>query len=228
METKKNSKVNLENYRGMFFLVGLLFALMIVFVTINQTKADVNGESWDKTADANIDEELVMPINTYRPEPPPPPKTIIDQSVIEIVDDGVVITDLFDIPDPNEVNEFLPYDYFDGVIDPIETDVAPVVWTEQMPEPPGGEAALKVFVAKNIEYPQLAIDNDIQGTVYVRFVVNEKGKVQHPELVKGVDPLLDDEALRVIKLLPDFKPGMDSDGRAVSVWFSMPIVFQLR
>jgi protein TonB len=90
----------------------------------------------------------------------------------------------------------------------------------------GGEAGLRQFIAEHIEYPELAQENDIQGTVYIRFVVTKTGTIGDVQVVRGVDPLLDEEAVRVVKSLPKFKPGMQG-GRPVPVWFSVPIVFQL-
>ena len=98
METKKNSKVNLEKFRVMFFLSGLIFALAIVFATFNQSKADVNISILDKNIDVVVDEELVM-ITKPKPITPPPPKTHIDMSIIEVAANDVDLKDfLFDIP----------------------------------------------------------------------------------------------------------------------------------
>ena len=95
-----------------------------------------------------------------------------------------------------------------------------------MPEFPGGEPALLAYVANKIVYPSMAIENETQGTVTVSFVVSKTGKVEQIKILRGVDPLLNAEAIRVIGTLPDFSPGMQS-GRPVSVRMNMPIVFKL-
>ncbi len=98
--------------------------------------------------------------------------------------------------------------------------------TEKNPEFPGGLLALRRYIYDHLMYPAVARENDIQSTVYLRFVVMWDGKIGKIELQRGVDPLLDNEAIRVIKSLPRFKPGRQG-GRPVSVWVSLPIVFRL-
>ncbi|MBN2890310.1 MAG: TonB family protein [Bacteroidales bacterium] len=120
------------------------------------------------------------------------------------------------------------YYYIDGKLedDNNKSDEEAQVWAEQMPAFPGGEAALKVFIAENIIFPESDYLNNLHGTVFVRFVVGKTGKVGDILVTRGVDPLFDAEAVRVVKLLPDFIPGVQG-GKPVNVWFSMPINFQL-
>lgn len=79
---------------------------------------------------------------------------------------------------------------------------------EVMPEYPGGDMELIRFLNRNVHYPQYEMDNDIQGKVMTRFVVMEDGSVDSVTVVRGVSPGLDAEAVRVVRLLPKFKPGM--------------------
>lgn len=97
-----------------------------------------------------------------------------------------------------------------------------------MPQFPGGNAALMRFIAINLRYPQTAQDNNIQGKVVVQFVVTKTGQVGPVNVVRGVDPALDAEAVRVCKLLPDFNPGRNSAGEPVNVWYTLPINFRLQ
>jgi TonB family protein len=108
---------------------------------------------------------------------------------------------------------------------PTDDDVFVIV--EDMPEFPGGEKAFKQFVADNVNYPVQASDKGIQGRVYVQFVVNENGMVENPKVVRGVDPLLDEEAIRVISSMPAWKPGKQK-GKAVKVSYTAPINFKLQ
>ena len=108
-----------------------------------------------------------------------------------------------------------------------ECEVLIFSYVERMPEFAGGVNSLRAYIAKNIKYPEIARENEIQGTVYVRFVVKKNGEIGEVQIVKGVDPLLDNEAIRVIKSLPKFKPGMQ-DGIRVEVWYSIPIKFVLK
>jgi TonB family protein len=97
---------------------------------------------------------------------------------------------------------------------------------EQMPEYPGGTNALLQYIADNIHYPQTAKENNIQGKVFVNFIVDETGQVTNVRVVKTVETLLDAEAVRVIKSLPLWKPGMQK-GKTVRVQFTIPINFAL-
>ena len=98
---------------------------------------------------------------------------------------------------------------------------------EQMPQFPGGEAALMKFLASHINYPPMAAENNVQGKVIVQFVVDKTGKVGEVKVVRNVDKDLDNEAIRVCKALPKFTPGRQN-GRPVSVWYTLPIQFKLQ
>jgi TonB family protein len=96
---------------------------------------------------------------------------------------------------------------------------------EVMPQFPGGDRELLNFVRSNLRYPLAALQNNIRGRVITRFVVNELGKVETPEILKSIDPSLDKEALRVVSSLPDFTPG-ELKGKKVAVWYTLPINFR--
>ena len=96
-----------------------------------------------------------------------------------------------------------------------------------MPVYPGGDEARNRFLAEHITYPFEAIKNGIQGTVYLSFVVDSDGSLTDVKLLKGVSPVIDNEALRVVQLMPKWKPGL-ADGKPVRVLFNMPVYFKLR
>ena len=98
---------------------------------------------------------------------------------------------------------------------------------EQMPQFPGGEAALMKYVQSHINYPPMAAENNVQGRVVVQFVVDKTGKVGEVKVVRSVDKDLDKEAVRVCKSLPKFTPGRQN-GQAVSVWYTLPVTFKLQ
>ena len=98
---------------------------------------------------------------------------------------------------------------------------------EEMPEFEGGDLALKKFIVENVKYPEQAKINGIQGRVFIQFVVNQKGEIEQVKVVRGVDAALDAEAIRVISLLPKWKPGKQS-GKPVRVSFTVPINFELK
>ncbi|HPJ79271.1 MAG TPA: energy transducer TonB [Prolixibacteraceae bacterium] len=101
------------------------------------------------------------------------------------------------------------------------------IQVEEMPEFPGGEAALRDFLVKNITYPEQARKDTIQGKVYVTFVVDATGKVVEPKVIRGVHPLLDQEALRVTERMPAWKPGKQK-GVPVRVSYTLPVMFSLK
>jgi TonB family protein len=98
---------------------------------------------------------------------------------------------------------------------------------EEMPEFPGGEQALRQFIANSVAYPEMAKKNGVQGKVYVTFTVAKDGSVQNATIARGVDPSLDTEALRVVKNLPKWKPGKQK-GEVVNVNYTVPINFKLQ
>lgn len=105
------------------------------------------------------------------------------------------------------------------------TDVYDIV--DEMPEFPGGDKALSMFLINNTNYPDEAVQNKLEGRVYIKFIIDKEGKVTKPEIVRSSGhPILDEEALRVISVLPDWTPG-SLNGEAVNVNFTVPINFQL-
>ena len=122
----------------------------------------------------------------------------------------------------------------------------PYVFVKEMSSFPGGTEALLRYISENIVYPEDALANQIQGTVFLRFVVGSTGEVSRIEVTRSADPLLDDEAVRVVSTLPRWKPGKQDgnpasrmearqagwnpgkqDGNPVPVWFSLPVTFRL-
>ncbi|MDF1559297.1 MAG: energy transducer TonB [Bacteroidales bacterium] len=171
------------------------------------------------------------------PPPPPPPPPEEQQTVVKYVAPVVV-----DTIKPEEATQFMTAD--DVVETVVDADVVEVieqvqeeiqeeapqevfVVVEEMPSFPGGDVELFKFIYDNIKYPELAKENNIQGKVILRFCVTYKGTVDQVSIVRGVDPSLDNEAIRVIKMLPLWKPGKQG-GKPVNVWYSVPINFQLK
>ncbi len=110
---------------------------------------------------------------------------------------------------------------------PKETVVQVFRSVEQMPQFPGGEAALMKYLQSHINYPPMAVENGVQGRVVVQFVVDKTGKVGEVVVVRNVDKDLDKEAVRVCKSLPKFTPGRQN-GQAVAVWYTLPVTFKLQ
>jgi len=108
-----------------------------------------------------------------------------------------------------------------------EAEAEPFVVVEEMPMFPGGEVALLQYIGEHTQYPEVAKENNVQGKVIVRFCVTSKGGVDKVSILKGVDPELDKEAIRVVQTLPAFKPGKQG-GKPVPVWYMVPINFTLK
>ena len=96
-----------------------------------------------------------------------------------------------------------------------------------MPEFPGGQKALLAFLGNNVRYPVIAQENGVQGKVYVAFIIDEKGRVTNPTILRGEDESLNREALRVVASMPNWKPGRQHD-KPVKVRYNVPISFQLQ
>lgn len=228
MEVKKLPKADLENKRNIFLLLGLVIALGLILAAFEYKTSPRKADSLGQVQMQEIEEEIIPITREQQVQPPPPPPPAVVE-VLNIVDDEVEIEDELQIED-TEVTE-------DMII-----DVAPVVQTkkeveeedtqvffivEDMPEFPGGELALRQFIANSIKYPVIAQENGIQGRVYVTFVVDADGSVSDPRIARGVDPSLDKEALRVVSMLPKWKPGQQR-GKPVRVSYTVPINFQLQ
>ena len=109
----------------------------------------------------------------------------------------------------------------------IQEEAKPYVAVEQMPEYPGGTTELLKYISEHLKYPVLAAEQGIQGSVTIRFVVSPTGEVTDVEILRKLDPSCDKEAIRVIKSLPKWMPGKQN-GRAVPVYFTVPVRFKLQ
>lgn len=230
MELKKSPKADLENKKSIFVQIGLVLSLAICLYGFESTsKVEQVGDLGSMEGQA-VEEEII-PItrqDEIKPPPPPPPPKVVDMLVI--VDDNTDIKDELEIED-SEVDDKTA---ITAVMQVTSTKAeekeedAPVFFiVEEMPEFPGGEAALRAFIAQSVKYPVIAQENGIQGKVYVNFVVGKDGSISQAKIARGVDPSLDKEALRVVNSLPKWKPGKQG-GKPVKVSYTVPINFQLQ
>ena len=229
MEQKKTERADLENKRGYLLEIGLVVTLLIMWGVFEWSSTVERAEDFGPL-EVVADEEELAPVTRQEelqlPPPPPPQQTVAD--IIEIVDDKVEVNDDFMSTEADE-NTTVEIQEVVDVAQEEEVVEEPQVFfiVEDMPEFPGGELALRKYIAENVRYPEMAKENDIQGTVYVRFVVDTDGSVKNVEVIRGVDQLLDKEAIRVVQSLPKWKPGKQR-GKAVKVSHSVPIKFQLQ
>jgi protein TonB len=225
MEIKKSPNADLESHKAIYVLVGLALALSSMLYAFEYTSVAEKIEEFS-TESVAVEEEII-PItrqDEIKPPPPPPPQQQQISDVLEIVEDDVEIEDEFEVIDVEATEN----QSIQVVEVEVEEEEAPIFFiVEQMPEFPGGELELRKYIAENVNYPAVARENNIQGRVYVRFVVTTNGSVDQVSVARGVDPLLDAEAIRVVKGLPKWTPGKQR-GQAVNVWYTVPINFQLQ
>jgi len=228
MEPKKSPKADLENKRSLLLLIGLVVSLGVILVAFEWTTKPSAASSLGEIQTQEVEEEII-PITRQeevKPPPPPPPPKVVE--VLNIVDNEVELDEELNIESTEADDETF-------------IDVTPIIQTEaeeeeeakvffiveEMPEFPGGELALRKYIANAIKYPVIAQENGIQGKVYVTFVVDRDGSISNARVARGVDPSLDKEALRVVKDLPKWKPGKQR-GKPVRVSYTVPINFVLQ
>ena len=230
MEVKKTPKADLENKKSTWLLVGYVIVLAFMFVAFEWTKRDVKIDMSQAVTDLVFEEEIEIPI-TEQPEmatPPPPPEAPAIAETLTIVEDDAEVEETV-IASTEDTGQAVEIKYVPVEVEeeePEEQTIFEVV--EQMPEfPNGGMAGLMQFLSKNIKYPTIAQENGTQGRVTVQFVVNKDGSIVDAKVLRGVDPYLDKEALRVIGTMPKWKPGMQR-GKPVRVKYTVPVMFRLQ
>lgn len=227
MEVKKTDKANLEKNRSLFLQIGYVIVLGIVLLAFEWgTKPAAIGSLGD-IGDMDLDEEII-PITRQQNEPPPPPPPPQTTEVINIVDDNVDIEDelILDDTDTDQDDAIDIVEFDEGEEEVDEQQIFFVV--EDMPTFQGqNKDAFRIYIQQNLKYPIIAQENGISGKVFVQFDINAKGNIANIIVVRGVDPSLDKEAVRVVKSSPKWKPGKQR-GRPVNVRFTFPIVFQLQ
>lgn len=221
MEARKNPEADLERRKMSFTFLGLLVAVSLTLVAFEWTTFE-KRQSEMATLDLDLLEEEVIPPSATPPPPPPPPPA--PTTVLEIVEDDEEIEEV-DMED-TEVEENTVVEVFEQ---PEEVVVEEQIFTivEEMPEFPGGESELFKYLGKSIKYPQMAQDAGISGVVYVTFEVGKDGKVKDVKVLRGIGGGCDEEAIRVVKAMPTWKPGKQR-GKAVRVQYNLPIRFTLR
>lgn len=226
MEIKKSKKADLERKRAMFFQIGLIVTLGVIFVAFewSTTKVDVGDQFW---VEEEVFEEEAPPITRQEelvPPPPPPPPVASD--ILQIVDNDVELDEELEIID-TESDEDVAIDFSDLEPEDDSGDPLPFFVLEHKPEFPGGDKALLKFIANNVRYPVICQENGVQGMVSISFVINEQGKVTNVQSVRAPDANLEREAIRVVASMPDWKPGKQR-GRPVKVSYSVPVRFILQ
>ena len=223
MEIKKTPKAYLEKLRTIFLEVGLVVSLLLILFAFEWTSSKGSAVNLGQLSNAETEEEIIPITRQEEVKPPPPPPPPQVSEVLNIVEDDVEIEEELEIEE-SESDEETEVEIIEVAEEEEEAEIFHIV--EDMPVFPGGDVELRKYIATKVVYPQIARETGIEGKVYVSFVVNKKGIVTKVTLVRGVDPLLDKEALKVIKGLPKWSPGKQR-GKPVNVSFTVPITFKL-
>ncbi|MDR1200855.1 MAG: energy transducer TonB [Tannerellaceae bacterium] len=228
MEIKKSKKADLEGGKGISLFMGMVIGLAVMFVGFEWGTHDVVVATSDAVADIIAEEEIEITRPEDAPPPLPPPPVQVVTEALNIVEDNVILEQQEIISSEDNQMEAQVQTYIaPAVVEEEESAEQIFIVVEQMPQFPGGDGELLSFISRSIKYPIIAQENGIQGRVTCAFVVNRDGSVVDGEIVRGVDPSLDKEALRVISTMPKWSPGKQR-GKPVRVKFTVPITFRLQ
>ena len=226
MEEKKSPKANLENKKLMFIQIGMIISLLIAWMAFEHKsydKREIDPSLLNR--EVVLDEEMVE-ITKQEEQKPQPVEVPKQTTQLEIVQDDVEVEDIeinAEVDQQEVIEEYVPVEVEEEEV--VEQEIFQIV--EEMPSYPGGEGKLMEYVAKNIKYPQIARETGIQGRVFVGFVVEPDGSVSNEKVLRGIGCGCDEEAMRVVKSMPKWKPGKQR-GKAVRVSYMLPVNFKLQ
>ena len=229
MEARKTEKANLENKRLLFVEIGFVVSLLAILLCFNWSSKEKKGDTLVAENTEIIEDEMV-PITQETPPPPPEaPKIPVMSDIIDIVDDNIAVdNNIINLEDSEDLAVDIKEYVEETVEEAVEEEAIPFQLVEQKPKFQGGDAnAFSKWVAENLEYPEIAKENGVQGRVMLQFTVNPNGSISDVKVLRGVDPSLDKEAVRVVSKSPKWEPGRQRD-RAVKVTYTFPVIFQLR
>ena len=226
MEEKKSPKANLENKKLMFIQIGLVISLLITWLAFEHKSYDKREIDPSLLNRETVVEEEMVEITRQEEQKPQPVEQPQQTTQLEIVEDDVETEDLninAEVEQNEVIEEYIAPEVVEEEV--VETEIFQIV--EEMPQFPGGDAKLLEYVATHIKYPQIARETGIQGRVFVGFVVEPDGSVSNVKILRGIGGGCDEEAVRVIKSLPKWKPGKQR-GKAVRVSYQIPVLFKLQ
>ena len=226
MEEKKSAKANLENKKLMFTQIGLIISLLIAWLAFEHKSYDKREIDPSLLRTAEVVEEEMVDITKQEEQKPQPVEVPKQTTQLEIVQDDVEVEDIeinADVQQDEVIEEYVAPEVVEEEV--VEQEIFKIV--EEMPAFPGGEAKLLEYVAKNTKYPQIARESGIQGRVFIGFVVETDGSISNVKVLRGIGGGCDEEAVRVIKSLPKWKPGKQR-GKAVRVSYQIPVNFKLQ
>ena len=228
MEIKKSPKADLENKKTTNLLIGAILTLSVLFIGFEWSERDKQVATDTGLTEIVFEEEIIPITEQEQPkQAPPPPEAPKVEEVLEIMDnDSEVEESTIQASDDTQAAVEVKYTPVEVEEEEVEEQqIFQVV--EEMPEFPGGMGECMKWLGKNIKYPTISQENGVQGRVIVQFVVNRDGTIVDAKVVRGVDPYLDKEALRVVNQMPKWSPGKQR-GKAVRCQFTLPVQFRLQ
>jgi protein TonB len=228
-EVKKSPKANLEPEKSTYFLMGLVLAVAFILMAMEWSTESRKLDEGMFVGITAVDEDIPITQQPPAPPAPPPPPFVpevpeilvtVDEEVDHKIDLGTESAPIENVlPPPPPPNLQRPS---------ITEDVdEPFVIVEVSPEFPGGNAVMMQWLGNNIRYPVAAQEIGAHGRVICSFVVERDGSITDVQVVRGVDPSLDREAVRVIQTMPNWTPGMQRNV-PVRVRFTLPVTFRLQ
>lgn len=231
MEVKKSPKASLENKKLLFTEIGLVAALGILYGAFEWSSKENDVAMLADNTQVQIEDEMIAIQNETPPPPPETPKIPVLSDQIDIIDDNIKLDDDLFMNLEDDANlgvEIMDYKEVEVVEEVVEEEAIPFQLVEEKPSFNGGDAnEFSKWVNSKLVYPEIAKENGVQGRVTLSFTVEKDGSVTNVRVLRGVDPSLDDEAVRVVKSSPKWKPGKQRD-RTVKVTYTFPVIFQLR
>ena len=225
MEIKKSEKANLENKKLLFVEIGLVVSLLITYLAFEWTSKETSTSMLEDTTEILVEEEIISTNIETPPPPPAAPKIPVLSDQIDIVDDEIELEDnmFMNLEDDSSLGVEI-MDYVE-----VEEEAIPFTLIEERPTFQGGDprTLFPKWVNQRLVYPEIAKENGVQGRVMLQFTIEKDGSITNIKVLRGVDPSLDKEAMRVVATSPKWTPGKQRD-RAVPVTFTFPVVFQLR
>ncbi len=223
MNTQKSAQQKLESWKSTFLKLGMVLSMLSVLLAFEYKAFERVVPEFDRPPDLMIETETIEITIPKPPVPPPPPdmREIVTAPDDEIKDEYIPEIDIEAFPN-QPVWDFPDFDTEPEVIEDDLVHVRP----EIMPEFPGGEQAMYAFLYSQIKYPALARELNIQGRVFVGFIIERDGSVSNVHIMRGIGGGCDEEAMRAVSNMPRWNPGRMGT-QPVRVTYSLPVVFRL-
>ncbi len=227
MKPKKSKKADLEHRKPMFFKLGLVLAMSSVLFAFEWKQTEAEQKVIDYSGGYGNQDLASIPIT--KPDPPAKPQiTPLSTATFLFTKDGnetIDLTGTFDPePDPDPMYAPIIDSEEKGAIDVTDSALIVVDFDAEFP---GGVSAMKQFIAEKITYPEEERQIGMEGTLYVSFVVEKNGAVSNVGIARSLSYNLDNEALRVVKMMPKWKPASDH-GKPARQIFTIPFQFKIK